>query len=179
MPQPASVRLAPHDPQWAEQARAETRALAAALGPNPLAVHHIGSTAIPGIVAKPVIDLMPVVASLATFDHQREVMETLGYLWRGEGGLAGRRYCTRNDPMSGRRLIQVHAYEDGSFDIGRHLAFRDYLRERPDMAAAYQEEKMRCRALCPEDKSAYSDCKSDWIRRTEADALIWAEHRAN
>lgn len=173
------VRLVPHDPQWAEKVRAEARALAAALGPNLLTVHHIGSTAIPGIVAKPVLDLMPVVASLAALDLQREAMERLGYRWRGEGGLAGRRYCTRSDPATGRRLIQAHAYEGGSFEITRHLAFRDYLRGHPDVAAAYEREKMRCRDLCPQDKSAYSDCKSDWIGRIEADALIWRERRAD
>ncbi|MFK0298358.1 GrpB family protein [Brevundimonas sp. NPDC090276] len=174
---PASVRLVPHDPLWSEQARAEALALAAALGSNLLTVHHIGSTAIPGIVAKPVIDLMPVVASLAAFDRQRQAMESLGYRWRGEGGLADRRYCTRSNPATGRRLIQAHAYEDGGAAIARHLAFRDYLREHPDIAATYQGEKMRCRDLCPADKSAYSDCKADWIRRIEAEALIWAERR--
>lgn len=175
--QPASVRLVPHDPLWSEQARAEARALVAALGPNLLTVHHIGSTAIPGMVAKPVLDLMPVVASLAAFDRQRSAMQSLGYQWRGEAGLAGRRYCTRSDPATGHRLIQAHAYEAGAFEIGRHLAFRDYLREHPDIANAYRVEKTRCRDLCPDDKSAYSDCKSDWIRRIEAEALIWAKHR--
>lgn len=178
MLKPASVRLDPHDPLWSEQAGAEARALATALGPNLLTVHHIGSTAVPGIVAKPVLDLMPVVASLAAFDLQQAAMELLGYQWRGEGGLAGRRYCTRSDPATGHRLVQTHAYEDGAFAIRRHLAFRDYLREHSDIATAYQVEKLRCRDLCPADKSAYSERKSDWVRRVEADALIWAERRA-
>ena len=176
---PASVRLVPHDPHWADQARAEALALAAALGPNLLTVHHIGSTAIPGIVAKPVLDLMPVVASLAAFDRQRNAMEGLGYRWRGEGGLAGRRYCTRSDSPTGHRLIQAHGYEDGAFEITRHLAFRDYLREHRDIAAAYEREKMRCRDLHPEDKTAYTDCKSDWIRLVEAKALAWRNQRAD
>lgn len=179
MLKPVSVRLVPHDPQWAEQARAEARALAAALGRNLLTVHHVGSTAIPGIVAKPVLDLMPVVASLAALDLQREAMETLGYQWRGESGLPGRRYCTRSDPATGRRLIQAHAYEDGSFEIARHLAFRDYLREHLDIAAAYEFEKLRCRDLHPEDKHAYSNCKSDWIRGIETEALTWRKSRPN
>ena len=176
---PALVRLVPHDPQWAEQAHAEVLALAAALGPNLLTVHHIGSTAIPGIVAKPVLDLMPVVVSLAALDLQQEAMETLGYRWRGESGLAGRRYCTRSDPATGRRLIQAHTYEDGAFEITRHLAFRDYLREHRDIAVAYEREKIRCRDLHAEDKSAYSDCKSDWIRLIEAKALTWRSQRAD
>lgn len=179
MLRPALVRLVPHDPHWAEQACAEALALAAVLGPNLLTVHHIGSTAIPGIVAKPVLDLMPVVVSLAVLDQQQDAMEALGYQWRGEGGLAGRRYCTRNDPATGRRLVQSHAYEDGSFEIARHLAFRDYLREHPDVAAAYEREKMRCRDLNAQDKSAYSACKSSWIRGVEADALTWRNQRAD
>lgn len=171
MPPPIKVGLLPHDPRWAEAAEAEGWALAGALGPALLAVHHVGSTAIPGISAKPILDLMPVVASLPGLDARREAVEALGYQWWGELGLPGRRYCTKDDPGGGRRLVQLHCYEDGSPEVARHLAFRDYLRERPELALAYDREKARCRDLHPDDSHAYGDCKGEWIGRIEAEAL--------
>jgi len=82
-------------------------------------------------------------------------LESLGYGWWGEYGLPGRRYCTLDDPQTGRRRVQLHGYLNGSAEITRHLAFRDYLRARPDVAQAYDAEKERCRKLHPFDSHAY------------------------
>src|ERR1700754_1322751 len=131
MPPPIAVALAQHDPAWADQAQREGERLKAAAGEVVLAVPHIGSTAIPGICAKPVLDLIPVVRSLEIFDTSRPSIETLGYSWWGEYGLPGRRYCTLDDPQTGNRLVQLHCFEQGSPEIARHLAFRDYLRVHP------------------------------------------------
>src|SRR5262245_2942500 len=144
MPPPIKVELVPHDGAWAPAATAEGERLISALAPVLLAVHHVGSTAIPGIVAKPILDLVPVATSVAALDACRPAVEALGYEWWGELGLPGRRYCTRSDPVTGRRLIQLHCYARGSPEIDRHLAFRDYLRHRPDVAEAYAREKERC-----------------------------------
>jgi len=171
MPGPIPVELHPYDPAWAERARREAERLTAALGPAIIIVHHIGSTAIPGIRAKPIFDFLPVVRSLAEFDAARSVVEGLGYQWWGEYGLPGRRYCNFDDPATGRRKFQLHCYENGSSEIARHLAFRDYLRARPDLAQEYEAEKCRCRELHPLNSHAYADCKSAWIRRIEAEAL--------
>lgn len=170
-PSPIRVELVPHDPAWAEAARAEAVVLRDALGDVLLTVHHVGSTAIPDIHAKPILDLMPVVGELAALDGHRAALEGLGYRWLGELGLPGRRYCTKDDPASGKRLVQLHAYEQGAPDIERHLAFRDFLCERPALAAEYDREKQRCQRLHPGDSHAYGDCKSDWIRSVEAQAL--------
>ena len=171
MPPPFKVQLVRHDPAWADGARREGERLRGALGHSLLVVHHIGSTSIPGIRAKPILDLMPVVRSLTELDGLRNCFEALGYEWLGEYGLPGRRYCTQNDPASRRRLIQLHCYEAASAEIERHLAFRDYLRDRPDVARVYEREKLRCQALNPESSHAYGACKNTWIDRIEAEAM--------
>jgi GrpB-like predicted nucleotidyltransferase (UPF0157 family) len=76
---PLKVDLCPHDPRWTENAAHEGRALAAAIGPTLLTVHHVGSTSIPGIRAKPILDLMPVVSSLRELDGRTSNIRALGY----------------------------------------------------------------------------------------------------
>jgi len=173
MPPPTKVELLPHDPDWSHLANAEARLLTGALGPNLRIVHHVGSTAIPSIRAKPILDLMPVVSNLAELDKCQAKIKALGYEWWGELGLPGRRYCTKSDPKTGHRTAQLHCYEDGSTDITRHLAFRDYLRAHPELAAEYDRVKAECQRRHPGDSHAYGDCKEAWIRNAEADALEW------
>ncbi|WP_223642081.1 GrpB family protein [Corallococcus sp. EGB] len=171
MPPPIKVRLVPHDPRWAEAAVAHGQELKGVLGAIVREVHHIGSTAIPGITAKPILDLIPVVVSLDALDERRGELEAIGYEWWGELGLPGRRYCTRHDPATGARVVQLHCFVEGAPEITRHLVFRDYLRTHPVVARAYDDEKSRCQRLYSDDSHAYSDCKASWIKRVEAEAL--------
>ncbi|WP_082479173.1 GrpB family protein [Methylobacterium sp. Leaf102] len=171
MPPPFKVELANHDPHWLAAALAEASVLHDALGSALLFVHHVGSTAIPGLRAKPILDLLPVVRSLCEMDLRKTNLEQIGYDWWGEFGLPGRRYATKNEPSTGRRLVQLHCYAIGAPDIDRHLAFRDHLRKRPEVVAAYEIEKARCRALYPDDSHAYGACKSAWIEAVETAAL--------
>lgn len=154
-------------------ARVETARLRGALGGVLVTVHHIGSTSIPGIMAKPIIDLIPVASGLANLDRAMPRIEALGYECLGEFGLAGRRYCRRNDPVTGKRAYQLHCYAEGSPEIDRHRAFADYLRAHPAIAKEYEAEKVRAAALHPGNTFDYNDAKNDWIKRTEQDALRW------
>src|SRR5262249_39659039 len=154
---PISVVLAPYDASW-PQAAAEYAASLRALGPTLVDIHHIGSTAVPGLAAKPIIDLLPLVGNLADLDSQQTFVEALGYMWHGEYGLPGRRFCTLSD-VRGIRLVHLHFFETSSPLPQRHLAFRDYLRAHPDVAAAYEAEKYRARACHPDNSHAYSEEK--------------------
>jgi GrpB-like predicted nucleotidyltransferase (UPF0157 family) len=165
---PTAVTLAVHDPAWAGEAAQEATRLRAAAAGRLQAVHHIGSTAVAGLAAKPIIDLLGVAVDLAALDEARSSFEALGYRWKGEYGLADRRYCTLDDPVSGRRRVHLHCYSAEAPAIARHLAFRDLLRGAPHVAAEYELEKRRCAGLHPLDSRAYTACKGDWIRRVQA-----------
>ncbi|GAB2177546.1 GrpB family protein [Dongia sp. agr-C8] len=168
------VRLVDYHPDWPRQAM-ERIARLRVLEPVLLAVHHIGSTAVPGLIAKPIIDLMPLVSDLTALDLERGAVEALGYRWHGEVGIPGRRYCTAE--IGDRRVAQLHFFTMGSPAARRHLAFRDYLRAHPGAAAAYAAVKRRARDLHPGDSHAYGAEKQPWIDQAEAQALAWYSAR--
>jgi len=172
-PPPLEVELQPHSPHWAQMAADEAARLKSALGSVLVTVHHIGSTAIPGIKAKPIVDLMPLVTTLAALDAKQEAVRALGYKWYGEFGIPGRRYCVLVDPATGKRKFQLHCFADGDAQIARHIAFRDYLRAHPALAREYEAEKIRAACVVSHDVNAYNDEKNDWIKRVEKDALAW------
>ncbi len=175
MPMPRSVALAPHRSQWIARAEALIADLHAAAPGTFRAVHHVGSTAVPGLVAKPVIDLLGEAGDLTGIETARAALEVLGYRWRGENGVAGRRYFTRDDPGTGARAVHLHVHAAGDPALAWHLAFRDRLRAEPATAAAYAREKMRCAALHPDDSGAYAACKKAWTDRVAAEAVRgWA-----
>lgn len=166
------LTLTPHNPAWARQASLEAARIATALTEAIIHVEHIGSTAIPRIVAKPTIDLMPVARGPGVLDACRAPMEALGYFWRGEYGIPGRRYSVLE--REGRRIFHVHMFATGDAHIARHLAFRDYLRAHGEEALAYEAVKRAAAAAHPHDSLAYTNQKSGWIRDCLERAQAWA-----
>lgn len=171
------IELVPHDPAWAVTAAREAERLQGALGDVLLEVLHIGSTAIPTIRAKPIVDLAPVVTALDALDAKREAVVALGYEWRGEFGISGRRYCVLVDETSGKRIAQLHMFAHDAKELSRHVTFRDYLRAHVDEARAYEAQKLAAMARHPDDVNRYNDAKSDWIRACEKRAAAWAAER--
>jgi GrpB-like predicted nucleotidyltransferase (UPF0157 family) len=172
-PDKLTVEIVPHSGRWATMAAAETLRLKAALGDVLVAVHHVGSTAIADIKAKPIVVLLPVVRDLAGLDAKEGAIRALGYRWFGEFGLPGRRYCYAVDPVTGKRTFQLHWYAQDNTQIARHLAFRDYLIAHPTLAKEYEAEKLRAASVRSDDVNAYNAEKNDWIKRVEKDALAW------
>lgn len=168
-----SITVVPHDPRWREQFAQERTRLAAALSDLPHALHHIGSTAIAGIPAKPVIDLMLLVDELAALDARQGALVALGYEAKGEHGIAQRRYFRRHS-AEGVRTHHLHAFAHGSAHARRHLAFRDYMNAHPVAATAYGALKQTLAARHPQDSAAYVAGKDDFVQRHEALALAWA-----
>ena len=175
-PTPTPVHLAEPTPAWSATFDHESRRLERALGDVLITIHHIGSTAIPNILAKPTVDLMPIVCSLRKLDAARTAVEALGYEWWGEYGIKNRRFCTLTND-AGQRIVHAHFFEQNSPGAERHLAFRNYLRAHPEIAQEYEATKHRAAAASPDNSHAYSERKSDWIRALEATAL--AHYRDN
>ncbi len=162
--------LAAPDPSWPMQAKSEIERWQDVLGPKLIAAFHIGSTAVPGLVAKPIIDLLPVVESLEKLDALNPAITALGYEAMGTYGISGRRYF-RKSAANGRRLIHAHAFAIGDPAIRRHVAFRDLLRSDPDISAAYQTVKIAADIAADGDMDLYINLKDGFIQMHEALAL--------
>lgn len=168
------VAVAPYDPAWPRQYAAEARLLRLVFGDALVAIHHIGSTAIPGCYAKPVIDIMPLVREIGAVDACNPVMQALGYRALGEFGIPGRRYFPKGGTY---RTHHVHVFEDGDPQAERHLALRDYLIAYPQKARAYSDLKRRLAAVYPTDMDAYVAGKDELIKQLETEAIEWRSQR--
>ena len=165
------VRIVPHDPRWANEFEREAKRLRAVFGEAALAIHHIGSTAVPGLAAKPIVDVLPVVRDIGVVDALIDALAALGYTARGEFGLPGRRYFMRD--VDGSRTHNVHVYEAGNPEVKRHLAFRDYMISHPEEARAYGRLKEELARRFPTDLEAYMDGKDAFVGEGERRALSW------
>lgn len=170
---PIRVELVPHSPLWAGQANLAAGEVRQLLGPVCTAVHHVGSTSVPGVLAKPVIDLVATVTGLAALDAAQDALTGRGYRVWGEYGIAGRRYFSLDDPASGRRHVHLHGFEAGHPAAERMIAFCAYLRAHPEQARRYEQVKQACCARHPDNSTDYARAKDGWIRSLDAAVQAW------
>lgn len=161
-----------HNPTWKTAFLEEKKTILGVLRGSKVDVHHFGSTAIPGILAKPIIDTMGAVATLAAADQNAGGLEAIGYEALGAYGIEGRRYF-RKVNAAGRRTHHPHIFERGALHIERRLAFRDYLVAHRDVAAAYSELKERLANSEYASWDRYITGKDPFIKRIEGEAIAW------
>jgi len=162
------VEVVPYNPSWPVLFEKERKLLQDILGDIPVAIHHIGSTAVPGLAAKPIIDILMEVTSVNALDGFNDELSAVGYEARGEFGIPGRRYFKKGGD---ERTHHIHAFKSGDFNLTRHLAFRDYLRRHPDVASEYAALKMEIAAACNNDIYRYCEEKDAYVKRVEARAV--------
>ncbi|KNE21816.1 GrpB family protein [Virgibacillus pantothenticus] len=164
------VIVTPYQSKWQNLFMQEAKNIAAIFKTELVAMHHIGSTAVPGLAAKPIIDIMPVVSSIEKVDQYIEEMENLGYVALGENGIEGRRYFNKG---GNERTHHVHVFEEGDDHIKRHLAFKDYLIAHPSIAKKYGDLKTALAIKYPKQIEAYISEKNDFVKEVEQEALTW------
>src|SRR6266568_3023147 len=143
-----TVRIVPYDPEWPLLFDVEARRLRSALAPLPIVLEHTGSTSVPGLAAKPVLDILAGVTEGASVERYVVKLIGAGYLHRGDRGIPGREFFRRGDP----RAYHLHLAPIGSTFWREHLAFRDYLRMHADIRDEYAELKRSLAARFPRDR---------------------------
>lgn len=154
-----TVRVVPYAPAWPALFAAEAERIRAALGGLPLRLEHMGSTGIPGLAAKPIVDILagrPPGSAVAPYV---EALVRAGYVHRGEQGIPGREFFRRGDPRS----YHLHLAEEGAPAWRTPLAFRDALRADPALAAEYTRLKLELAARFPRDREAYIEGKGPFV----------------
>jgi GrpB-like predicted nucleotidyltransferase (UPF0157 family) len=179
------ILLADYDPRWPALFEEERARLEEAIGEWAVAIDHVGSTAVPGLAAKPVIDIAVGVRDIREGYKTIFPLSKLGYRCMGEGGIPERLYFKKpwnseslRSPGSIPRTHQIHMYETTNPEWERHLIFRDYLRGHPDVRDEYEALKLHLAVEHAEDIEAYADAKSDFVSRILALARRPSSHSA-
>jgi len=165
-----TVVIVDYDPAWPALFRELAERLRATLGETALRIDHIGSTAVPGLAAKPIIDVQVSVASFEPLDAIRAPLEALGWVYRGDNPDLAKRYF-REAP--GTRRTHIHLRRAGSWAEQHALLFRDYLRSHPEDAARYAAVKRALARQHGDDRHAYTEAKGNIIWEITARAHEW------
>lgn len=157
-----TVRVIPYDPAWStafENIRAE---LQVALGKTASAIEHVGSTSVPGLSAKPIIDIDVILRAASDLPEVIDRLASIGYRYEGDLGIPGRE-AFRYDGKPHLQQHHLYVCAPDSAELRRHLVFRDYLRTHPDAAAQYGAVKMEAARLFPNDMDGYIAYKAPCI----------------
>ena len=158
------IYLEEYDVRWPERFAVEAAQMQDVFGAaNVIAIEHFGSTAIPGLAAKPVIDLLVIVRSLAEAKNAVETMRGLGYAYWYDNPRPDRLFFVKGLPPNGQRTHHVHVAEPGSDKAQSGLLFRDYLRAHTDARDAYATLKRELASRHQSDREAYTEAKTDFV----------------
>lgn len=163
------ITVVDYNPLWVKKYEEESVLIKDILADNCIAIYHIGSTSVPGLAAKPIIDIMVAVKSLEKVDSVAEAFSEIGYEYLGEFGIKGRRYLRKGGD---ERTHQIHIFRmDDWNNIGRHLAFRDYMRTHKKERMEYANLKTELAQKFPYNIEEYCDGKESFVREIEKIAL--------
>ena len=163
------ITVIEYSPLWKNKYKEESLLIRNILADNCIAIYHIGSTSVEGLAAKPIIDIMAVVRSLEIVDTVAEKFSDIGYEYLGEFGIEGRRYLRKGGD---ERTHQIHIFQaDDWNNIGRHLAFRDYMRTHQKEREEYAKIKIELAKKYPYDIDGYCDGKENFVREMEEIAI--------
>lgn len=140
-----------------------------------LEIHHIGSTSIPGMAAKPIIDILMVVKDIQRIDEFNPIMNQNGYHAKGENGITGRRFFFKGSDLI--HTFHLHIFQTSSAEIKRHLNFRDFLIAHPKEARQYAQLKIQLSKKYPIEIDAYQEGKNRFIHAIDQQAAVWAGKR--
>lgn len=157
----ARIVVVDYDPAWARHFEQLRASLWEAVHDAAISIEHVGSTSVPGLAAKPIVDLDIVVRSSEESATVIQRLDPLGYTHRGDLGIVGRE-AFRNPP--GGPTHHLYVCLEGSLGLRNHLAVRDYLRSHPDKAIAYGELKRQLAEKFPDDIDSYIDGKADFLQ---------------
>ena len=157
-----SIELHPADPAWPAAFAAERSRILPLFAVPPLLIEHMGSTAIPGLPAKPVIDILVLVEDLRSGRAAIPALEALGYAYWADNPDKGKLFLVKGLPPAPRRTHHLHILDDAD-EVRRRLLFRDHLRTHPEVRDAYLALKQDLAALYSDDREAYTNAKSDFI----------------
>jgi GrpB-like predicted nucleotidyltransferase (UPF0157 family) len=172
------IEVVPHNPNWLNLFEVESSQITTALAENVIAIHHIGSTSIETIYAKPIIDILVEVKSIDRVDGQNSGMEALGYECMGEFGIENRRFFLKDNPV-GIRTHHVHVFEVDSVQTVRHLSFRDYLNAHLEKAQAYSTLKQGLAEKYPYNIKEYIEGKDTFIQEIDRQAAEWRRKQSS
>ncbi|MGQ3889267.1 GNAT family N-acetyltransferase [Legionella sp. CNM-1927-20] len=161
-----SVEVVEYQANWPTLFSVEASLIQQALGANCITIHHIGSTSVPCLSAKPIIDILPVVKNISLVEKAVCQMEELGYCYRGEYGIPFRRYFQK--AQGDKRTHHVHIFESGNSEIDRHLKFRDWMRAHTDDREAYAKLKKELALKYPNDIMNYCEGKDAFITHIDS-----------
>ena len=188
------IKITPYDPAWPQQFDLEKTAIASAFSHFAPAIEHIGSTSVPQLSAKPVIDILVGLKNETDLDQVIAPMMERGYTYFKiyEPGMPYRRLFVKMNALTGKPIpamidvgetfvngqdfattVHIHILLKGAFHWDRHIAFRDYLRTHPAERNEYQQLKLELAKLDFKDHLEYNAGKESFIKKTQTAALEW------